>query len=457
MQIRQKLTFQFIALVAIILLLSSIATYYFSADYRKDEFYDRLLNKATNTAKLLIEIEEVDSDLLKKMEKDNPISMPEEKIIIFDYSDNIIYTTDEEQTIKITQEILDDIRLDGEKRFKQGNSELLGFLFIDKYDRFVVIISAVDVYGLQKLKNLRMVLAIVFIICIVLVFLAGKIFAGRVLRPISEIINQVDNISITSLNLRLDEGNKKDEISQLSATFNSMLSRLESAFKMQKDFISNASHELRTPLTTITGQLEVVMLNERSVEEYKASISSVLDDMKNLNTISNRLLLLAQASSETAEATFVPIRIDEIIWQAQTELLKRNPGYQIKISFDESIDDDKMLTIIGNDQLIKTAVTNLIENGCKYSHNNTVEVKIKTNESNINIEFIDKGIGIEPIDLPHIFEPFRRGKNTAPFKGHGIGLSLVERIVKMHNGDISVISEINKGSSFCLSIPSSNI
>ncbi|MBU1717661.1 MAG: HAMP domain-containing protein, partial [Bacteroidetes bacterium] len=396
MQIRQKLTYQFIVFVAIILFLSSIAIYYFSASYRRDDFYTRMQSKATNTAKLLIEIEEVDSTLLRKMEKDNPVSMPEETIIIYDYKNDILYSSDEENSMNISSEMLDSIRLEKEKKYKTGTKEVLGFLFVDKYDRFVVIISAVDIYGLKKLKNLRTVLAIVFGISIILVYFAGWMYAGRALRPISKVIKQVDNITITSLNLRLDEGNTKDEIAKLSGTFNSMLQRLESAFKMQKEFISNASHELRTPLTTITGQLEVVLLKERSSDEYKQTVVSVLEDMNHLNTISNRLLLLAQASSETAEAAFSPIRIDDIVWQVQSEIQKRNPGYQIGVSIDMSIDDERMLTILGNEQLIKTAITNLVDNGCKYSSDNRVEVGISVSDDKMTLDFRDRGIGINP-------------------------------------------------------------
>jgi signal transduction histidine kinase len=121
------------------------------------------------------------------------------------------------------------------------------------------------------------------------------------------------------------EGTENDEISKLAHTFNNMLERLETAFKMQKNFIANASHELRTPLTTITGQLEVALMNVRTNTEYENIMYSVLEDIKNLNTASNRLLLLAQASSETSEIDFRPVRIDDVVWQGVAELRKRNP------------------------------------------------------------------------------------------------------------------------------------
>lgn len=446
MQIRKKLTFQFIAIVAFLLFISSLAIYFFSEDYRKDDFYNRLSNKGTNTAKLLIAVDEVDANLLKIIEKDNPVSLPKESIAIYDYRDELLYSSDEENVLGIDKQLLDDIRLENELRYRKGDYEILGFLYADKFDRFVVIIGAVDIYGLSKLRNLRIVLLVVFSISIILVFISGWIYAGRTLRPISKVIDQVDNITITSLNLRVDQGNGKDEIATLAATFNGMLDRLEGAFKTQKNFIANASHELRTPLTAITGQLEVILMKSRTADEYEKAMISVLDDMKNLNTISNRLLLLAQASSEKGEAAFTNLRIDELVWQASSELKKRNPEYVISVSFDEALSDEKNLTILGDEQLMKTALVNLMDNGCKYSPEHKVEVHLGSKVTNkLILVFSDKGIGIEPADLKQIFEPFHRGRNAVSFKGHGIGLSLVNRIIKMHGGDIKVESKINQG------------
>ena len=85
MKIRTKLTFQFISIVALIFIFSSSAIYYFSAEYRKDDFYKRLQDKAENVAKLLIQVDEIDAELLRKIETDNPVSLPREKIIIYNY------------------------------------------------------------------------------------------------------------------------------------------------------------------------------------------------------------------------------------------------------------------------------------------------------------------------------------------------------------------------------------
>ena len=448
MNIRTKLTLRFIIITAVILLLASIFIYVFSADYREEEFYTRLQNKANNTAKLLIEVDEVDVNLLRRLEQDNPISLPEERITIYNFKDSVLFTTDESKTIRITKDLLSRIRLDEEVRYTQGDFEVLGFLFKAKYDRFVVVAAAVDIYGLNKIKNLRFILIVVFASSIVVVTFTGWLYAGRALQPIAKVVNQVADISINSLDRRVDEGNGRDEIAKLAQTFNSMLKRLETSFITQKNFIANASHELRTPLTAITGQIEVTLLNNRTGEEYQEVLNSILDDIRNLNRLSNRLLLLAQTSSEERQKRMSGVRIDELVWQAKEELLKLHPHFVVNIDLNENLDDEALLTVHGDEQLIKVAISNIIENACKYSGDHTVNVFIQSAiDGQLEILFKDKGIGIPLEDLKNIFQPFYRGFNTKGIKGHGIGLSMVNGIVKLHNGKIEILSRENEGTS----------
>ncbi len=453
MEIQKKLTYQFIAIVALILIFSSLAIYFSFSQSRKEEFYDRLGSKAKLVAQMLLDIDEIDTELLKKIEKNNPLSLPNEKIIIYDYNNKIIYSNDETGDLKISEDLINEARLEGEIKIRQKPYEILAHFYTGQYDRIIVFTAAADIFGLNKLKNLRIILLVVFVLSLVIVFFAGRIFAKRALNPISSIVTQVDGISVSNLDERVDEGNGKDEIARLAKTFNKMLQRLESSFKVQKNFIANASHELRTPLTVLTGQLEVVLMKARNNSEYRETLISVLEDIKNLNLISNRLLVLAQASSESDEVDFSVIRIDDVLWQARNEILRRNKNYIININFSESIDDEEKLTVYGNNLLMKTAVNNLMDNACKYSENNQVDVFLKCIEDTLVMKFIDKGIGIAKEELKMIFQPFYRSNNVMNIKGHGIGLSIVEKITLLHEGKIEVSSEQGKGSVFALYLP----
>jgi signal transduction histidine kinase len=453
MNIRNKLLLLFVSIVALILIVTSVAVYFFSADYRKDEFYTRLTNKAKAVARLAIEVEGVTHEVLMKIEDDNPMNLTKEEVHVYDSHNKVLYTSDEHNSIEIDNKLLDEVRRKEEVRFTRGDYECLGYLYTDQFGHFVVIVAAVDIYGFTKLRNLRTILFVVFGTAIFLILISGYFYVGRMLEPISKVIREVDDISATSLHRRVNAGNGKDEMSQLSNTFNKMLERLETAFTTQKNFIANASHEIRNPMTAILGQIDVSLLNERSASEYVKVLQSLREDITNLKNVSNRLLLLAQASVEDAEKRFTVLRLDQLLWDSRTELNKLHPEYSISIEMDSSIDDESRLKVNGDEQLLKAAIINVLDNGCKYSVNNNVSVLLKSHAGKTVLEFKDHGIGIPEDDLPHLFEPFYRGRNTENYKGNGIGLSLVYRIIKSHFGDIRIKSQVNQGTVLTIFLP----
>lgn len=452
MNIRKRLSLLFIGIVVLILSISFIAIYLLSSDYRQDDFYLRLTSKSINVAKLLIEVEEIDALLLSKIEQNNPSSLPQERITIWNYNNEVLYSSDSAKEISISNELLDKIRLEGEVRYRQGDFEVLGILFTDRFDRFVVIAAAKDVIGLRKLKNLQTILIVSFLVSMGLVSLSGWLYAGKALDPISKVIGQVDTITATSLNVRVAEGNQIDEIGRLARTFNRMLDRIENAFTIQRNFIANASHELRTPLTAITGKIEVTLLQPRTKERYEEVLHDLLDQIRTINQLSNRLLLLAQASDEGSSSKFVPIRIDEVLWQSKKDQQQITAYNKINIDLDHALDDE-LLTIMGDEQLMRAAFINLIDNACKYSDDHSVTIRVHAMGKSVFIEFSDQGVGISVEEINTVFQPFFRGKNTVNRTGHGIGLSLISRIIKIHSGSIDVKSELNRGTVFTIMLP----
>jgi len=453
MNIRTRLTLLFVSIVALILIGTSIAIYFFSSDYREDEFYQRLENKGRITAKLLIEVDEVNEDVLRKIEEDNFISLSNENILIYGQNDEVLYRSDERQMVTVDKELRNRVMTESYVKFRQGNYEGLGFLFVDREGKFVVIVAAIDFYGLNKLRNLRTILMIVLLVGIIVILISGYLYAGNALKPISNVIREVDDISATSLHRRVDPGGGKDEIAQLAHTFNSMLDRIQQAFTTQKQFIANASHEIRNPLTAIMGQIDVCLINARSPEEYQAVLRSLREDITQLKAVSNRLLLLAQASVEDVDRRLTPQRADQLLWEAKSELTKLHPEYAIHIEMDPSIDDESKLNILADEQLLKAALINIMDNGCKFSGNHAILVRLFNRDHAVVIELEDHGIGIRAEDKHHIFEPFFRGANAQGVKGHGIGLSLVYRIVKGHEGQIDIRSSENSGTLVVLEFP----
>lgn len=453
MQIRTRLTLQFLLLGGIIMIVASVAIYLSSAKFRMEDFYIRLRDKAIGTANLLFNASGVDANRILRIESDSPVFLQNEKIIILNFKNDTVYRSDENSDIVVNNSIVEKVRSGFDVTYKQPPYNVLATLYFTKFDRFVIIAAATDVGGSLHLEKLKIILFIVCLISFIMFFIAGWFYSGRALKPINEVVKKVEEISITSLNLRIYEGNGTDEIGRLAKTFNKMLERLETSFGMQKNFIANASHELRTPLTSINGQLEVLMMKDRSTEEYRAALSSVLDDIKSLIDLSNRLLLIARTSAEGPAHFNKKIRIDEILWQSEEELTRFNNEYRINITIDDSLTDADQMIVIGDESLLKVAISNLIDNACKYSPDHMVDIKFRHLEKHIELVFKDKGIGISDEDLQRVFEPFYRGANTISISGTGIGLPLVNQIIKIHNGTVTISSEINQGTVATVLLP----
>lgn len=453
MNIRAKLTLTFFSLVIVVLTIISVSIYFFSSNYREQDFYRRLKNRAINTARVLMEVEEVNAELLRRMERNNPASLPNQFILIYNYKNDILYSSESAELIPVDSALLTRIRLRNETKFQHKNYEVLGFLFADSYDRFTIIAAATDVYGLDALYNLRNVLIVTFCVSVVIVSILGWFYAGKVLSPISRIVDRVSKITEANLSQRLDEGNKTDELSRLSQTFNRMLERLQSAFISQKNFIANASHEIKTPITVMAGEIEVALLHEREKQYYTDTLRSVLSGLRNMNKLSTQLLLLAQTSADEPDKNFSLIRIDDILWELQDELLKAHPNYRIDINFDINLDYDS-LVLNADEQLIKVALLNLMDNACKYSDDNRVIVALSLkSRDHISLAFINTGPGIEPAISDKIFNPFVRGKSSKKVKGFGIGLSLVTRIISLHDGELNVESTPQQLTKFTVTLP----
>ncbi len=452
MKIRTRFTILFTVIVGVILFCFSFSIYYLSENYRQNDFHSRLQDRAIAKLKfIVIANEETGRFLLNSVEANNLHSLINENIVIYDKNKKLLYR-DTAAAIP-SPSIFNSITSEKEYTYSVGDAECIGFVYPYKKNTYILFASASDKYGTNYVNNLKKILTVRGFILLIIIFFSGWLYAGRFLKPISKIIQQTDKITYSNLNQRLHAGNPSDEIGQLTATFNRMLERLETSFKIQKRFVSNASHELRNPLTAINGQIDVALLKDREKEEYKTVLQSVSSDIKGLRTLSNNLLELANSEVETLFQNFDEMRVDEILWNIRDEMAKQKPGFIVHINFEKLMDNEKYLTCKGEEKLLKTAFINIIDNACKFSDSKTVEIKITFEKANIILFFTDKGIGMPETYLKHIFEPFYRGSNTHGISGNGIGLSLVHRIIKLHSGKIFIRSKLNEGTTVEVVLP----
>jgi signal transduction histidine kinase len=448
MQIRIRLTLQFIVVVSLIVLFSFTLIYYSAFSYNNKEFYERLENKAKTTAELFISVAEIDSTTLRIFDKKQRDKLPFENINIYNDQNKLVYSTTDSTIIKADQKMFSEINYSGTKRYTQGNVGFIGIKYHAKRNTFIILAGAMDMYGRAKLNNLRNTLVVLYFVIVTILALAGWIYSGRALKPLTSVIGEVKNMKVDRLDTRLRRSQHRDEIGQLIETFNTLLNRIEDAFNLQKLFVSGASHELKNPLASITSQLQVVLLNERSNEEYKTIIASILNDIKSLNKTTLDLMEYARLNYE-GETQLFGVRIDDILWYCRDFIIKSNPDYKVIMNFGNLPEDEKKLIIKGNDALLKIAFINLIDNACKFSDDKTCLIELNLNASGrIMIRFNNKGEEMTREQIGFIFEPFYRANPASKVKGTGIGLALTKKIVQLHEASIAVESGKKKGTTF---------
>lgn len=453
MKIRNKLTLLFTLFFAGLLLVCFLFIYIASAKTRKEQYYKRLYEQAITKANLLLDAK-VMPNVLQLIYKNSPNTLFQEEVAVYDTAFHLLYHDAVDiDKVKETRKMIDEIVAKKEIRFEQGVMQVVGLFYRHNGQPYVITAAAQDEYGLTKLKDLKYTLIITFCSFTLLTLVAGGIFARKALQPVAEMVDKVEEITATNLDSRVPVQNAKDEIGELAITFNHMLDRLENSFDAQKQFMSNISHELRTPLSSMVTEKELALLKDRSAEEYKKVIELDLEDTKKLVRLSNGLLDLAKASYDPSAIGWKELRLDELLLDAMESVLRTNPGYKVNLIFEKEIENDDFISVNGNEYLLKVAFINLMENSCKFSEDHQSNVAISYFREKVILRFDDTGVGIEPEDLPFIFHSFYRGSNKQFADGHGIGLSLTQKIILMHKGDISVTSRKGEGTSFSVVLP----
>lgn len=294
----------------------------------------------------------------------------------------------------------------------------------------------------------------------------------KALTPLQKLTSEVSQIQAQNLSTQLEVPNSKDEIAQLTSSFNEMLTRLDNAFSTQKQFSANAAHELRTPLAVLQTNLEVFeKKQEPEMIEYRQLFTMIKEQTARLSQLVGTLLDMTNLKS-------VPrtdhVSLEELVDEVFCDLDPVAEKAGISIHFDDSSSQDlytdvhtpdasalnnNILNITGSYVLLYRAVYNLVENAIKYNRPNgsvTVSVKEKNGQAMILVK--DTGIGISPENQKKIFDPFFRvdKSRSRAMGGAGLGLALVDSIAKEHGGTVNVLESSETGSTIALMLPVDN-
>jgi len=446
MELRRKTTLLFTTLSSVVILFSFTFIYLLSEDYTNRDFYARLQEKADFIAQKYFEKDELSKQVYDEIMEKNSLSLPEAHEIILDVK-NLELVTDSLNQI-LPKNLAGKLLAGNQVQFRYQGNQACGIYYPDNQGTFIIIIFAVDKIGIQKQQHLLKLLFLIFFGSLVFIYFLGIFYAQKIFSPIGHILSNVKAINARNLSQRLNTPEGNDELTDLSLTLNQMLDRLDHAFDMQKTFISNASHELKNPLTAIIGESEIILSKERTVEEYIQSLGKITSEAERLEVLTKNLLSLAQADFDFARVELTPVRLDELLWETSDYFEKTSYKGRLRVHIANLPDDPAKLTIFGNGNLLKIALINLIDNGCKFSGLNPVDLNLRAADDLVSIIISDMGIGIPEKELEDIFQPFFRATNAVGFKGSGIGLSLTKKIVTSHGGILKITTAAGKGTRF---------
>lgn len=454
MKIRTKLTWQNTCVTAAVFLLCMSLIYLVSEHTRSRTFFHDLKSEALTKAHLYLQ-NQVDAKTMQSIYLNNRQFINEVEVAVYTTDFRMLYhDAIQSDIIKEDRKMIDDILQRKEIEFYIGRYQGIGMLYSFHGKEYVVTAAAYDGYGYDNLSELGRTLVILFIVGLSLLFMAGYFLARASLKPIRDIVKEAESITAQHIHRRLPVKNVKDELGELSTTFNALLERLEVSFNSQKMFVSNVSHEMRTPLAALMAELDLTLQKERTEEQYRQAMQNALQDARRMTKLIDGLLNLAKADYQKEQIKMEDIRLDELLLDARECILRAHPEYHIELLFEqEEADDDRLITVRGNLYLLNIALSNLIENNCKYSENKSSFVQISYWDKWAVVRFTDSGVGMSDLDKQHLFTLFYRGAQEMVAEGHGIGMALSQKIIHLHQGTIAVHSEQGKGTTFVVELP----
>lgn len=456
MPVRLRITLLFVILVFIILGIVCGSVYYFSYKERINAIKTRLTNRAITTGRLFSQHEIFDQKMLRQIDSLTSAALKDKIVQVFDedYQRVYSYSDQPKDSLPVDKEMLRGLSNNERHYFRSGQKEAIAYRYSEQKNDIFIVSAANDEDGKENLTHLRNILILSFFWGIIVTLLAGYFFSGKLLMPIKKIATDVSEISVQNLARRISTGRVKDEWHSLTETFNELLDKLQEGFELQRRFIANASHELSTPLTSISSQLEVTLENERTPEDYRIVIQSVYHDVTQMGKLTHTLLEFARASGNKGGLEINLIRIDEIILRIPAEITKLNKEYSVMLEFTGLPENEEKLLVFGNETLLLTAIKNIVLNSCKYSEDMQAIISLTIEEKDIFIYIQDNGIGIPESEIENIFQPFYRIGDNKSETGFGLGLSMAQRIIKLHKGSINVKSSVGRGTTFTIILPS---
>ena len=405
-------------------------------NYRQEEFHQRMKDHSIAAITTLGESEKLNQNILQALNEVTVNRLYKEKTLIFDSNKKLIYSSIDDTVIEFPNDLLKELNDKKDlMEAKEKEFDVIGIRYVFNNKVFFAITKAYDIFGYSKLSFLKITLISLFFIISGAILLTSFLLSKQITDPLVQMAGALKVINIETSNLTLPTPEIKDEIYLLSERFNELLGSLHSAYSFQKNAIHHISHELKTPIAVLVTNLELLE-KETSISQLQLGIQNLKEDSKKLGDMINVLLEIAKVESQ-ANLSFSNIRLDELVFENIENSNKIAPHFKFKFEIDESIENDKDISVPGNQRLISMAVQNLINNCHSYSMSNEGQIRIWKQLNHLYLSVSNEGNQIPSEEQEKLFTEFFRGKNSEGRRGLGLGLALVKKIMDLHQAKAS--------------------
>jgi len=307
-----------------------------------------------------------------------------------------------------------------------------------------------------ELSSLAEILMTVVPLTLLVAGIGGWFLARQSLAPVIAMAEQARRIGVSDVHGRLPVANPRDELGQLAATFNELLSRLGAALVQQRQFMADASHELRTPVATARTAASVALQRpHRAEDEYRDTLAIIEQQTTRLSHIVDDMFLLARADAGNFPVRKTPLYLDELVDEVVRAARVLAGPRQVEIR----LETPPGLAMTGDEELIRRMVGNVIGNAVRYSPaGRAVQVRVLEAGGHFEIAVHDAGPGIPLAAQPHVFERFFRAdsaRSHANLSGAGLGLPLARWIAQAHGGDVTLLRSSDQGTTFVIAVAAS--
>jgi signal transduction histidine kinase len=304
----------------------------------------------------------------------------------------------------------------------------------------------------QELLSFFRTVFLMFSVPILLLgIIGGGLLTFRAIRPIRHLIQTVRDILKTGkMSLRVPVRGERGEMVELVSLFNQMLDRNDSLIEAMHQSLDNVAHDLRTPMTRLRGVAELALQDARDQNACREALADCMEESERVLTMLNTLMDVAEAEIGVMRLEMTEVSVPELIDSIIDlyEVVAEDKGISITRHLPQE------LPIRADRTRFQQVIANLLDNAIKYSgEGRDIELSAREEGDWAVITVSDQGIGIPPSDINRIWDRLYRGDHSRSQRGLGLGLSFVQAIVHAHGGTVSVLSELNKGSTFAIRLP----